>query len=63
MFKKKKTLLKMVDYAENWDTTEYGYVRVCRNGNLCPTNNKDSDGLYLDKMEFFEVIKYIQTCC
>ena len=61
IFKKVKFIKKCKRYAANWDTERYGFVQVTDDGRLIRTNNKDIDGLYLNKNEFFSFVSVIQN--
>ncbi len=58
--KRKKYLKKLKDYGADWDTEEYGFVLVMNDGRLCPSNNKDKTGLYLNKQQLFNLVSVIQ---
>lgn len=58
--KRKKYLKKLKIYGAGWDTEEYGYVLVMADGRLCPSNNKDVPGLYLNKQQLFNLVSVIQ---
>jgi len=61
MFKNKKTLEKMRAYLRDWDTVDYGYVHICEDGRLLPTNNPNKNQLILSAVQFEQLINYISS--
>ena len=57
--KKQELLEKMRAYFDDWDITDYQYVDIDLDGRLLPTNNKDLGTLTLTKLEFFDLMFFI----
>ena len=60
MFKRKKTIKKLKEYLDNWDTERHGYVNILPDGRLIPTNNIDLGEFCLVKGDLKKLCEYIE---